>query len=179
MAGSLWGESSGDRRAPLQMTCNTGSFSASWSSYSDSVRRLVLILFYIFSYFEESGCSYRWFVGRWSGHGTSGACDWRRNRYVIWILSPSVRNLCWHYNDVIIGAIASQITSLAIVYSTVYSGLYHRKHQSSASLASVRGIHRWPVNSPHKWPVTRRMLPFDDVIMKRARCTNSPRNIRC
>ena len=40
-----------------------------------------------------------------------------------------------------------------------------RKHQSSASLAFVRGIHRWPVNSPHKWPVTRKMFPFDDVIV--------------
>ena len=40
-----------------------------------------------------------------------------------------------------------------------------RKHQSSASLAFVRGIHRWPVNSQHKWPVTRKMFPFDDVIM--------------
>ena len=37
--------------------------------------------------------------------------------------------------------------------------------QSSASLAFVRGIHRWPVNSPYKWPVTRKMFPFDDVIM--------------
>ena len=52
-----------------------------------------------------------------------------------------------------------------IVYSTVYSGTDHRKHQSSTSLAFVRGIHRWPVNSPHKWPVTRKMFPFDDVIM--------------
>ena len=41
-----------------------------------------------------------------------------------------------------------------------------RKHQSFASLAFVREIHRWPVNSPHKWPVTRKMFPFDDVIMK-------------
>ena len=40
-----------------------------------------------------------------------------------------------------------------------------RKHQSSASLAFVQGIHRGPVNSPHKWPVTRKMFPFDDVIM--------------
>ena len=40
-----------------------------------------------------------------------------------------------------------------------------RKHQSSASLAFVRGIHQGPVNSPHKWPVTRKMFPFDDVIM--------------
>ena len=37
--------------------------------------------------------------------------------------------------------------------------------KSSASLAFVRGIHRRPVNSPHKWPVTRKMFPFDDVIM--------------
>ena len=70
-----------------------------------------------------------------------------------------------HYNDVIMGAIASRITSFTIVYSTVYSDADQRKHQSSASLAFVRGIHRGPVNSPHKWPVTRKMFPFDDVIM--------------
>ena len=63
------------------------------------------------------------------------------------------------------GAIASQITSLTIVYSTVYSGADQSKHQSSASLAFLWGIHRGPVNSPHKWPVTRKMFPFDDVIM--------------
>ena len=60
---------------------------------------------------------------------------------------------------------ASQITSLTIGYSTVYSGADQRKHQSSALLVFVREIHRWPVNSPHKWPVTRKMFPFDDVIM--------------
>ena len=69
-----------------------------------------------------------------------------------------------HYSDVILGAIASQITSLTIVYSTVYSDADQRKHQSSASLAFVRGIHRGPVNSTHKWPVTRKMFPFNDVI---------------
>ena len=62
--------------------------------------------------------------------------------------------------------IASQITSLGVVYSSVYSDADQRKHQSPASLAFVRGIHRGPVNSPHKWPVTRKMFPFDDVIMK-------------
>ena len=60
---------------------------------------------------------------------------------------------------------ASQITSLAIVYSAVYSGGDQRKHQSSASLAFVRGFHRRPVKSPRKGPVTRKMFPFDDVIM--------------
>ena len=63
------------------------------------------------------------------------------------------------------GALASQITSLTIVYSSVYSCADQSKHQSSASLAFVRGIHRWPVNTPHKWPVTRKMFPFDDVYM--------------
>ena len=61
-------------------------------------------------------------------------------------------------------SMASQITSLTIVYSNVYSGSDQRKYQSSASLAFVRGIHRRPVNSPHKLPVTRKMFPFDDVI---------------
>ena len=59
----------------------------------------------------------------------------------------------------------SQITSLTIVYSIVYSDADQRKHQSSASLAFVQGIHRWPVNSPHKRPVTRKMFQFDDVVM--------------
>ena len=70
-----------------------------------------------------------------------------------------------HYSDVIVNTMVSQITSLTVVYSTVYSGADKRKHQSSASLVFVRGIHRWPVNSPHKGPVTRKMSPFDDVIM--------------
>ena len=47
-----------------------------------------------------------------------------------------------HYDDVMMTTIASQITSLAVVYSTVYSDANQRKHQSSASLAFVRGIHR-------------------------------------
>ena len=71
---------------------------------------------------------------------------------------PAV-TLQWRHN----GAMVSQITSLTIVYSTVYSGADQRKHQSSASLAFVWVIHRSPVNSPHKWPVTRKMFPFDDV----------------
>ena len=79
-------------------------------------------------------------------------------------------NFLWaiwfHYDDVIMGTIASQITSLTSVYSTVYSGADQSKHQSSASLAFVWGIHRGPVNSPHKWPVTRKMSSFDDVIMR-------------
>ena len=70
-----------------------------------------------------------------------------------------------HYDDVIMTMLASQITSLTVVYSIVYSGVFQRKHQSSASLAFVQEIHRGPVNFPHKWPVTRKMFPFDDVIM--------------
>ena len=70
-----------------------------------------------------------------------------------------------HYDDVIMTMLASQITSLTVVYSIVYSGVNQRRHQSSASLAFVWEIHRGPVNFPHKWPVTRKMFPFDDVIM--------------
>ena len=77
-----------------------------------------------------------------------------------------------HYNDVIMSAMASQITSLTIVYSIVYSGAYQRKHQSFASLAFERGNHQWTVNSPHKGPVTRKMFPFDDVITWRLTCVS-------
>ena len=58
------------------------------------------------------------------------------------------------------------ITSLTNVFSTVYSDADPWKYQSSASLALVRGIHWSLVNSPYKWPVTRKMFPFDDVIMQ-------------
>ena len=75
-----------------------------------------------------------------------------------------------YYNDVTMDVIASQITSLTVVYSTVYSDADQRKHQSSVSLAFVRGIHRGSVNSPHKWPVTRKVFPFDDVIMEVGLC---------
>ena len=67
-----------------------------------------------------------------------------------------------HYSDAIMTVMVSQITSVSIVYSTVCSGTYQRKHQSFALLAFVRGIHRSPVNSPH---VTRKMFPSDDVII--------------
>ena len=63
------------------------------------------------------------------------------------------------------GTMASQITSLTIVCSTVYLGADQRKHQSSVSLAFLRGIHRGPVNSRHKWPVAQKMFPYHDVIM--------------
>ena len=73
---------------------------------------------------------------------------------LIWLLQ-------WRHNE----HDGVSITSLTIVYRTIYSGTDQRKHQSSASLAFLRGIHRWPVNSPHKRPVTRKMFTFDDVIM--------------
>ena len=81
------------------------------------------------------------------------------------VMSLNDQHAIFHYDDVIMSEIASQITSLTIVYSTVLSGADQSKHQSSASLAFVWEIHRWPVNFPHKWPVTRKIFPFDDVIM--------------
>ena len=91
-------------------------------------------------------------------------------RYVLFeipidIITTKQRTTNLHYSDVIMSAIASQINSLTFVYSTVYSGADQRKHQSSESLAFVRGIHLWSLNSPHKWPVTRQMFTFDDIIM--------------
>ena len=62
-------------------------------------------------------------------------------------------------------AMASQLTSITTVYWGVYSGADQRKQHSPASLTFVMGIHRWPVNTPHNGPVTRKMFPFDDVIM--------------
>ena len=77
-----------------------------------------------------------------------------------------------HYSDVIMNAMASQMTSgtivyWTVVYSAVYSGADQRTHQSSAPRQDfVRAIQWWRGNSPHKWPVTRKMFPFDGVIMR-------------
>ena len=85
----------------------------------------------------------------------------------IYLVNLEAAGLCIeYYGDVIMTAMASQITSVSIVSSAVCPGVNQRKHQSSASVAFVRGIHRWPVNSPHKGPVKRKIFPFDDVIMK-------------
>ena len=73
-------------------------------------------------------------------------------------------------SDVIINAMASQITGVSIVYSTVCSGADQRKHQSSPSRAFGREIHRWSVNSPDKGPVTWKMFPFGDVIRAVVNC---------
>ena len=70
-----------------------------------------------------------------------------------------------HYSDVIMDTMTSQITGVPIVCSTDATCADQRKHQSSVSLAFVRGIHRWPVNSQHTRPATRKMFSFDDVIM--------------
>ena len=103
---------------------------------------------------------------------SSGLLHWHRGSHMI---SQLAAKGPWkHYNDVIMGAMASQITSLTIVYSTVYSGGDQRKHPSSASLAFVWGINRWPVNSPYKWPVTRKIFPFDDVMMIRVKIGPCP-----
>ena len=63
-----------------------------------------------------------------------------------------------HYRDVIMSAIAFQITGVSIVCSTVCSRADQRKHQSSASLAFVREIQRWPVDSPRKGTVMKKMF---------------------
>ena len=73
--------------------------------------------------------------------------------------------IIYHYIDIIIGAMVSQITRVTIVYSTVDSGTDQRKRQSSAPLAFVRGIYQWPLNSLHKWPIMWEIFPFDNVIM--------------
>ena len=89
-----------------------------------------------------------------------------------WIRMFVVSHIINHYCDDMMGNVASQITSLTIVYTTVYSDADQSKHQSSETVAFVWGNHRGPVNSLQKWPVTRKMFPFDDVIIYvTANCT--------
>ena len=76
-----------------------------------------------------------------------------------WGISITLR---WRHNGC--DSVSNHRPHVCLLYR-LFRRRYQRKHQSSASLAFVRGIHRVPVNSPHKWPVTRKMFPFDDVIM--------------
>ena len=107
---------------------------------------------------------------------STGYCDVyilvviQRNQTVFYFVG-----MCWplhipdfrHYRDSIMNMLASLITNLTIVYSTLYSGAYWNNHQSYASLAFERGIPRRPVNFPHKGPVTQKMFTFDDVIIRK------------
>ena len=88
----------------------------------------------------------------------SYADDWRFAR----LLLPRSSNCAAdpsHYNDVILSVMASQVTSLTIVYSGVYSGADQIKPQSFASLAFARG--EFPAHRANKVE----MFPFDDVVM--------------
>ena len=68
-------------------------------------------------------------------------------------------SLQWRHNE------RDDVPNHRRFYATVCSGEGERKRQSSALLAFVRGIYRWPVNSPPKGPETRKMIPFEDVII--------------
>ena len=113
-----------------------------------------------------------WFIFKHNlgqlNHGSLHHYITSHKTYTVWCVCFGMvtEKFLVHYSDVVIKSpMPSQITSLTIVYSTIYSGTDQRKHKSSASLAFVRGIHWWPVNSPQKGPVTWKMFPFDDVIM--------------
>ena len=87
--------------------------------------------------------------------GRSAPKQWGKLRVFLYTYNDAYcrhSTALYHYNDIIMTTVASQITSLTFGYSIVYSGADQRKHQSSASLAIVWGIHR-------------EMFPFDDVIM--------------
>ena len=105
------------------------------------------------------------------GRAVITGCEYPRPMHRNALRQSDAHMHCWmgsslfqaiHYNDVIMRAIASQITSLTIVYSIVYSDADQENIKASRHW---RGIHRGPLISPHKWPVTRKMFPFDDIIM--------------
>ena len=98
-----------------------------------------------------------------------GICNFSHNVYMrfccVLFCCRFVISCWWFPSDFIMSTMESQMTSVSTVYSNVCWGTDQRKHQSSASLAFVREIPRWPVNFPHKRPVTWKMFPLDYVIM--------------
>ena len=122
-------------------------------------------------YVNNYQCHTLWQISEKGSHsvkrnGLVCRLTFRRHIISIYIALITSSSRFLHHSDVIKGAMASQITSITMVCSTVYSGADQRKHQSSASLIFGRGIHRWPVNFQHKGPVRRKMFPFDDVIIE-------------
>ena len=127
--------------------------STQWISWTKMFLFHKQIFFKLFSVTMKWGCFLQWVLPEllsWYPAFESSHCN------------------SFHYSDVIMSMIASQITSLKIVYSTVYSDSDQRKHKSSMSLAFVGGIYWWPVNSPHKGPVTQKMFSVDVVIVWRS-----------
>ena len=123
-------------------------------------------LAFVFTQSIEAGVLSREWRCSWSSaHRRCSNYIWVINDLIAYKGASYIRDLTVHYSGIIMGVMASQITSLTIVYSTIYSGADQRKHQSSASMVFVWGIHWWPVNFPHKWPVTWKMFPSDDIIM--------------
>ena len=118
-----------------------------WQDTSEVSTQFLLILLML-NWFFWKWNTFAFFIISW---------HWDECRYLGFFLVE-------HYSGIIMSSIASQITSLVIVHSTVYSGTDQRKHQSSPPLAFVRGIHRWQMNSPHKGPVTRKLFLFDDLL---------------
>ena len=125
-------------------------FPCDWISFLETVGKIIFIEFRVRSNYLYRGVHMKPLcymnVCNYNEKHKQFTCVWRG---------------LYHYTDVIMSTMASQITSLTIIYTTVYLSVDQRKYQSSASLAFVRGIHRWPVNSPHNRPLTRKMSPFD------------------
>ena len=138
-----------------------------------SIKRLIQLVIwpfvqkFVLVYNKEMSKLFWPFVGeihRWpvdSPH--KGSVMWKESR--VSIIMQHKLSHAHHYSDVIMSAMASQITRVSMVYSSVGSSADQRKYQSSSSLAFVWGNHWWPVDSPHKGPVTRKMFPFDDIVM--------------
>ena len=132
---------------PAQRASNTENVSIWWRHHGFSYSLFVNTALNAMTHFNISGikmCSSIYICACW----VRQVFIIQRVRHLTAISLQAVHCLLSvHYSDVIMDAMASHITSLAVVYSTVYTGVDQRKYQSSASLAFVRGIHRWPVNS--------------------------------
>ena len=137
----------------------------SWRFYFRPLRTIEIPTALFASSMRTICCFLFWILlsGDFPEPGITWALFHNNQRWGQYIFTTPVMKL--HYNDFIMSAMASQITSLTIVYSTVYSGADQKKLKSSVSLSFVREIHRWQVNSPHKGQLTWKMFPFDDVIM--------------
>ena len=83
-------------------------------------------------------------LSRWRGNVARIPAACATRNFTFLVRDPCVLSVemgVYHYSDVIMDAMASETTSLTVVYLTVYTGVDQRKHQSSASPAFLLGIH--------------------------------------
>ena len=154
------------------MQCITTCYSFRWGPLQQFTCKVLYILHtWISNYIHINGYNVVRSLCR------SGLLHWHRGEdspqcpntnealWWIWVNKSHNSTSPWRHNER--DGVSNSPASRLFTQPFIQAHIKEKKNQSSALLAFVRGIHRWPLNSLHIGPVTRKMFLFDDVIMAR------------